>query len=114
MNRADIRRTNLLQLKEEAKTIAAIAEKAGCSEKYISQLINAAKLPSGAPRGIGNRLARRLEAAFEKQPGWMDIDHDALAEVSNLQLSTTEMELLMRFRAAKDKNKRAIMAVARL
>lgn len=48
---------------------AVVAEVAGVSADNLWQILKGIKLPSGEPRGVGPRLARKLDAAF---PGWAD------------------------------------------
>lgn len=58
-----------------------VAEKAGTSYDNIWQIVNGTLLPSGKPRGVGDDLTRRIEAAYaedakgkKRDPGWMDND----------------------------------------
>lgn len=108
----DIRRKNLLALVKEFKTIAALAEISGTSEKYLSQILNCTKLPSGATRNVGNTLARKLETGALRPPGWMDHDHEGAAPAA--KLSTLEAEILQRFRTGTKAKRNALLAVARL
>ena len=62
-------------LKECAGNQAELARAAATNPAYISQIINGVPLPSGKPRSVGERLARKLERAFDKPDGWMDNDH---------------------------------------
>lgn len=48
---------------------AAVADAAGVSADNLWQILKGIKLPSGEPRGVGPRLARKLDSAF---PGWAD------------------------------------------
>ena len=41
-----------------------MAAVSGANPAYLWQLLNGTRLPSGEPRGIGNALCERLEAAF--------------------------------------------------
>ena len=72
MENKEIRLINLRQLLAEAKTAASLAYAANTSPSYISQILSLKSKGS-----IGNRLARRLEAAAGKAKGWLDtIHHD--------------------------------------
>lgn len=66
----DIRKANLILLRAEFDTAAALAEAAGTSPSYISQIVS-----KKATREIGDDLARRLEKAAHKERGWMDHNH---------------------------------------
>lgn len=66
-----IRVLNLRKLLKEAKTAAALASAANTSPAYISQILS-----NKAKGSIGNKLARRLEVAAQKPPGWLDTLHD--------------------------------------
>ena len=64
------------------KTLDNVAEIAGCSAAYLSQIRN--KLPdskTGTPKTMGKSIARRLEKGFKKPEGWMDTDHAEVQEI---------------------------------
>lgn len=68
-----IRLANLERLIQEAGTLEKAAAAAETSSVYLSQLRNRAiDGKTGRPRDMGSQMARRLEAAFGKSPGWMD------------------------------------------
>ena len=72
MENKEIRLINLRRLLAEAKTAASLAYAANTSPSYISQILSQKTKGS-----IGNKLARRLEAAAGKAKGWLDtIHHD--------------------------------------
>lgn len=81
MNRKDIRIARLRLLCEEEGGYTNVARIAGVSADNLQQILTGVKLPSGQPRGIGHRLAEKLERAFGKPTGWMDwpLDQDAEA-----------------------------------
>ena len=115
MTRNDIRLTNLITLVSEHGSIASLAEAAGVSEKYLSQILTRTKLPSGRVRQLGDNAARSLEAGSGRETGWMDRDHsNQSTSVDEIPLSPTEEELIRLFRAANAAKRRAIMAVSRL
>lgn len=73
---ADIRLENLELLIEEIGSGEAVAEKAGTSPVYLSQLRHKAiDSKTGKPRQIGDPLARKLEGGCGKEVGWMDNSH---------------------------------------
>ena len=75
MNRKQTRIDNLVLLAAEAGSAAELARITGVSEAYISQIITGVKLPSGKPRGVGDKMAATLEAGMHKHEGWMDCLH---------------------------------------
>ncbi|WP_286865367.1 MULTISPECIES: helix-turn-helix transcriptional regulator [unclassified Herbaspirillum] len=66
-----IRLKNTLLLADTLKTHTALAEMLGMSEQNLSQYLRA-----NATRNIGNTLAQRIEKAFDKSPGWLDLDQE--------------------------------------
>lgn len=89
---ADIRHRNLLVLLEEAGSAKKLSDKTGVPAAYISQVRNRSKSSTGKPRGIGDEVARQLEAGMNKSPGWMD----------TADLSPTERDLLDVFRSLSE------------
>lgn len=77
MKLKDIRRHNLSLLVSQFETIAAVADLAGTSEKYLSQIINQT-LQGDTARGLGDAVAAKLERGCNKPEGWMDQDHQAV------------------------------------
>lgn len=87
----DIRHENLLILIKEEGSIQAVADKTGKSHAQISQLKNKAPYQgTGNPRGVGDSLAREIEAAFSKPVGWMDVLHEA----SNVSPAPTDTRII--------------------
>ncbi len=72
----EIRIKNLLVLIEEAHSTANLAHKADTSPAYLSQIINKVASSTGTPRGVGDKLARKLETGMKKPLGWLDQDHE--------------------------------------
>lgn len=74
---AKIRVANLELLIKEAGTLEKVATLAESSSVYLSQVRNGAiDHGTGRPRELGTRMARRLEAAFKKDAGWLDTPHE--------------------------------------
>lgn len=71
----ELRVKNLRQLVEEFKTADAVAQRAQTAPMYLSQILNGVPSSTGKPRGVGDALARRLEAGCGKPIGWLDKDH---------------------------------------
>ncbi len=67
------RRQKLDVLIDEAGGVAPLARSAGVSEKYLRQILAGFQGPRDRkPRELGDRIARRLEAACGRPEGWMD------------------------------------------
>jgi SOS-response transcriptional repressor LexA len=71
---SDIRLANLRELIRKAGGPAEAARKLDMDDSQLSQV--AGKHPS---RNIGTSLARRIEKAFRKPEGWLDMPHAQLA-----------------------------------
>ena len=74
--REDIRLNNLEILIAEAGSATRLAQLAGTSESYISQVRRKMRTAKGTPRGIGDELSSRLENGMGKPQGWMDEPHE--------------------------------------
>ena len=71
-----IRRENLERVIKKLKKLEAVAEAAGTTSVYLSQIRNqTADKKSGRPREMGSAMARRIEEAVAVDRGWMDVDH---------------------------------------
>jgi hypothetical protein len=82
-----IRLDNLNALVREAGSLIAVADAAGTSSVYLSQIRSRAiNQKTGKPREMGNKMARRLEEATGKPVGWMDEDH-ATADSTSLRVA---------------------------
>lgn len=74
----DIRRANLELVVGLPKigTLDGLAELAGTSSVYLSQIRNqTVDVKTGRPREMGTRIARRIEDAAGLPTGWMDREH---------------------------------------
>lgn len=72
-----IRNENLERLIAEAGSAAELARRAGTSSSYLSQVRHHMSTRRGTPRGVGDKLAVKLERGMGKPVGWMDEPHDA-------------------------------------
>lgn len=83
----EVRRERLLLLLKEYGTLVAINEKIGLTKRdsTLSQIVNSAKNSrTGKGKEMGSPMARKLEAACGKAPGWMDTDPDLLGGTAGL------------------------------
>lgn len=98
MDAREIRRLNLRQLVREFGSTARLAEAAGSSAKTLDQILAGTPLESGQPRGVGHNLARRIEEAARKPPGWLDVVHE-----EELPVQTRELLEYLRSRSIEGK-----------
>lgn len=71
MVNSDIRRENARALAALVKSPAEFGRQTNMSDSQISQLIG-----EKHTKNIGNLIARRIEKAFNKPEGWLDLRHD--------------------------------------
>jgi SOS-response transcriptional repressor LexA len=83
--REDIRLSNLEILIAEAGSATKLAQRAGTSESYISQVRRKMLTAKGTPRGIGDALSARLEQGMGKPQGWMDEPHRLETRIASVQ-----------------------------
>lgn len=112
----EIRRANLRLLEDESGSLTAAAAVVGMSPAQFSNLREGAKdSKTGKPRGMRKETARRIERAFQKPPGWLDVDHSKLSRTSvttDFQLSSEEQSLLRLYRAATEAGRQNLMRIA--
>jgi len=71
-----IRLANFRQLIKEAGNISKLAHLCGYKKPVYFYQINAQKVkPNGQTMGIGNAMARKLEAGMNKPEGWLSQEH---------------------------------------
>ena len=75
-----VRLDNLERLIAEAGSATRLAQLAGSSGSYLSQVRTRRRSPGGSPRRVGDDLAARLERAMGKPDGWMDEFHAAASD----------------------------------
>jgi phage repressor protein C with HTH and peptisase S24 domain len=66
----DIRRENARYLASTVETRVVFGSMVGMDNSQVSQIIG--KNPT---KNIGNSIARRIEVAFNKERGWIDVEH---------------------------------------
>jgi SOS-response transcriptional repressor LexA len=72
---SQVRLDNLEILIAEAGSALALAQRAGTSGSYLSQVRRQLPTAKGTPRKVGDDLATKLENAMGKPRGWMDEPH---------------------------------------
>lgn len=105
MENKGIRRANLAALIEEHGGIAALAELVDVDPTYLGNIKREVETPSGLPRGMGDKVARRIEKKLGKPAGWMDLPRGAAA--------SEEAELLEHFRRAPAGMRKIILSTAK-
>lgn len=80
----ELRLENLRALVAEFKTAEAVAQRAETNAMYLSQILNGAKSSTGNARGVGDKLARKLEQGCGKEEGWMDRPHGTRALIDSI------------------------------
>ena len=84
MNISEIRLENARQLATSIGGVVAMSERLGKSQPQVSHLIG------GKPvKNIGNKIARQIEAAFNKENGWLDNSHKKSSDKAHEAASNT-------------------------
>lgn len=111
----DIHLKNLQELVQEFGTVRIVADLADCSEHHLREVLKGGKLKSGLPKGIGQRLARRLERGTGKPVGWMDELHDPLPpDKEGIHLAADEQLILANYRNAPYEIRRIVQLILAL
>ena len=84
------RHRNLERLIKEAGSVSRLARLVGTSSSYLSQVRHRTVTPSGQPRGVGDRLASKLEAGMGKPAGWLDEPHGEAAPEQSADSPSSE------------------------
>lgn len=85
----EIRRQNLLRLKNDYKTIKALAEVLDRQPAQVSQWLNATKdHKTQKPRNISSSMARTIETKCGKPEGWLDVDSKLETGTSHIAASS--------------------------
>lgn len=81
----------LRRLAYQCGGVRAIADAIDANWQSLDQIVKGVKLPSGAPRGVGAQLRRKLS---ERYPGWLtqtwDATDSATSKVLSLPVTTHE------------------------
>ncbi len=92
MNQREVRLTNLNKIINQAGSAIEVARKVETPATYISQLKSKCSR-NGKLRTLGDKMATRIEIAFNKPVGWMSVDHSdserALKEIAHIVHSAT-------------------------
>jgi len=89
-----LRLNNLETLIAEAGSATKLAQLAGTSESYISQVRRKMRTAKGTPRGLGDELAGKLENGMGKPRGWMDEPHHVVERTLNRPVTARAGNLL--------------------
>ena len=81
-----IRRTNILQLIENYPDRISFAKACGLNKSQLSQITR----KDDEAVAIGNKVARRVEAANQLPNGWLDIKH----EKKSIDVSEHDLEII--------------------
>lgn len=74
-----VRRENLSSLRQEYEGVGNLAKQIGVAPSQLSQWLNGStNSGTGKPRGISDEACRTIEAACQKEVGWMDADADLI------------------------------------
>ncbi|QHB18255.1 S24 family peptidase [Mannheimia pernigra] len=77
------RYANFLLLIEEAGSVPRLEEKTGVTANYLRQIKNKNAIQNGKPKGIGDKIAAKLEDGMNKPRGWLDQVHTEKSTVIN-------------------------------
>lgn len=97
------RRARLLSVVKSFPTVAAFAKEYKLDATYIRQLL-------GGHREIGEKAARKLEQAMDKEPGWLDESH-ALPLPAGLDKDEVAWLKIWREFETKEEKKAALAAM---
>lgn len=93
------RYNNLLRLIEEAGSMVRLEERTGITANYLRQIKNKNAIQNGKPKGIGDKIAGKLEDGMGKPRGWLDQDHSKTEPTIYLQ---DNIQYLMRKKSIAD------------
>lgn len=89
------RYNNLLRLVEEAGSMVRLEERTGVTANYLRQIKNKNVIQNGKPKGIGDKIAAKLEDGMGKPRGWLDQQHQVIEEKQPINL-LDNVKFLMR------------------
>lgn len=92
----EARRRAMAALEKEAGGPVAAAKKAGMTYAQWANLRSGAQdSKTGKPRGMRKETARKIEAAFGRDDGWLDYA-DLVEDLEAAAATPTDLELLMK------------------
>ncbi|HDL3753719.1 TPA: helix-turn-helix transcriptional regulator [Mannheimia haemolytica] len=89
----EIRYDNLLRLIDEAKSTSDLANRTGIAVSYLLQIKNKNAIQNGKPKGIGDKIAAKLEDGMNKPRGWLDQVHSEQSNLINSRIGNEEQKL---------------------
>lgn len=78
MDSKSIRYQNTRLLVDSVGGVSNFAEKIGKGQSQTSQFAGTNPI-----KGIGNKVAREIEEAFEKPHGWLDVPHETYSSLAS-------------------------------
>ena len=82
MDSKSIRYQNTRLLVEQVGGVSSFADKIGKGQSQTSQFAGTNPI-----KGIGNKVAREIEEAFDKPHGWLDLPHEETLDSKDLNVS---------------------------
>ncbi len=89
----EIRYDNLLRLIDEAKSTSDLANRTGIAVSYLLQIKNKNAIQNGKPKGIGDKIAAKLEDGMNKPRGWLNQIHSEQSNLINSRIGNEEQKL---------------------
>lgn len=89
MTREETRRENARRLAHDAGGHTEFGRLVGMERSQVSQLIG--KTPK---KNIGNSIARRIELAFHRPEGWLDVEHPEVGANDHLESNPSSVPFL--------------------
>jgi hypothetical protein len=94
MTSEDIRRENARKLSIEVGGQAEFGRRVSMSDSQVTQILGEKKT-----KNIGSLIARRIEKAFDKPHGWLDVYHPAEPNVM-VEVSPDEIRVIEIYRSS--------------
>ncbi|HDL4152236.1 TPA: helix-turn-helix transcriptional regulator [Mannheimia haemolytica] len=78
---------------DEAKSTSDLANRTGIAVSYLLQIKNKNAIQNGKPKGIGDKIAAKLEDGMNKPRGWLDQIHSEQSNLINSRIGNEEQKL---------------------
>lgn len=113
----EIRYDNLQRLVRDAGGLSELVEKSGgkLNRPTLDQILKRRKTAAGVDKGVGDELARKIEATLRLERGWMDYSRDEQLSSNEVPLKPDGLiELITLFWQASDEGRGMILDSARI